>query len=98
MSRVHQGQSPSYQRKIIVREARSFDRLMFRCAKIFHDRNFGDGAEQPFLDRAYIRRWKNKIYKYLEKEESITNENFENFQEEHIVSLVEARFKNEDTK
>lgn len=37
MSRVHQGQSVSYQRKIMVREGRAFDRLMFRCAKYFHD-------------------------------------------------------------
>lgn len=37
MSRVHQGQSRSYIRKIQVREGRTFDRLMFRCAKFFHD-------------------------------------------------------------
>ena len=37
MSRVHQGQSVSYQRKIMVREGRTFDRMMFRCAKHFHD-------------------------------------------------------------
>ena len=37
MSRVHQGQSATYQRKILVREGRTFDRLMFKFAKHFHD-------------------------------------------------------------
>jgi len=119
MSRVHQGQSPSYQRKIIVRETRTFDRLMFRCAKFFHDLHYniepegsgrtseqgkqgqGSGHSQQdmsFLDRAFIRRWKTKIYKYLEQEEHITLSNFGNFSEEKIFNMAKQRFKNNDKK
>lgn len=73
MSRVHQGQSASYQRKIQVREERTFDRLMFRCAKHFHDIKYGIVSESnQFLDRAFIRRWKTKIYRYLDKDQNIT--------------------------
>ena len=96
MSRVHQGQSPSYERKILVREARTFDRLMFKLAKIFHDRVYNiensnsndcmsinlsitaDNIKQngvidnSYLDRAFIRRWKTKIYRFLEKDQNVT--------------------------
>mgnify|MGYP006893295071 CR=1 FL=1 len=51
-----------------------------------------------FLDRAYIRRWKTKIYRYLEKEEQITQTNFENYSEDSIFVMVQRRYKNEDIK
>ena len=90
MSRVHQGQSVSYQRKIMVREGRTFDRLMFRCAKHFHDKkyNVADSADTSDMDRAFIRRWKTKIYKFLESDMKITLSNFGNYSEDHIFELV----------
>lgn len=90
MSRVHQGQSVSYQRKILVREGRTFDRLMFRCAKHFHDKkyNVADSADTSDMDRAFIRRWKTKIYKFLESDMKITLNNFGNYSEDRIFELV----------
>ena len=35
MSRVHQGQSEIYLRKVAVREMRTFDRFIFRLAMYF---------------------------------------------------------------
>lgn len=100
MSRVHQGQSTSYLRKIQVREGRTFDRLMFRCAKYFHDIKYniestdisensnhqthGLGTDNNFLDRAFIRRWKTKIYRFLEKERNITLATFDNYSEQDV--------------
>ena len=107
MSRVHQGQSASYQRKIKVREARTFDRLMFRCAKYFHDKKYygtsdhsacQSSADDGTMDRAFIRRWKTKIYRYLEKERKpkVTLEEFDQYTEDEIFDMVRARFRNED--
>ena len=89
MSRVHQGQSATYQRKIQVREGRTFDRLMFKYAKHFHDIHYRMFLEKQSntdenLDRAYIRRWKTKIYKYLECQHNITQKTFFNFEEDSI--------------
>ena len=108
MSRVHQGQSASYQRKIKVREARTFDRLMFRCAKYFHDKKYYGTSDHSAcqsslfddtaMDRAFIRRWKTKIYRYLEKERKprLTLDEFDQYTQDEIFSLVRTRFKNED--
>jgi hypothetical protein len=119
MSRVHQGQSPSYEHKILVREARTFDRLMFKCAKMFHDKAYniegsqcqssmqsenakqagaGSGHDNSFLDRAFIRRWKTKIYRYLEDEEKITQANFGVYDEHKITRMITERFKHDSIK
>lgn len=91
MSRVHQGQSISYQRKILVREGRTFDRLMFRCAKYFHDKRYNFPPDSE-MDRAFIRRWKSKIYKFLESDQKITMENFGTYSEDKIFELVIDHF------
>ena len=116
MSRVHKGQSPSYERKILVREARTFDRLMFRCSKYFHDKHYNiepgnddntqenkqgqgsGGSDNAFLDRAFIRRYKTKIYRYLEKDERITQSNFSQWPEDTLFNMVVQKFKNDDKK
>lgn len=97
MSRVHQGQSASYQRKIMVREARTFDRLMFRCAKHYHDQkyNVADSTDTSDMDRAFIRRWKTKIYKFLDTSFGITLGNFSKFSDDHIFELVLKNYKDQ---
>lgn len=46
MSRFHQGQSSTYQRKLQVRQDRTFDRLVFSCARHFHDKKYhGDDED-----------------------------------------------------
>ena len=73
---------------------------MFRCAKYFHDIKYkidsngglpqgaasqnGNPQSDQFLDRAFIRRWKTKIYRYLDKEQNINLETFENYSEDSI--------------
>ena len=103
----------------MVRAGRTFDRLMFRCAKHFHDlhhnidtngnevgslhsmalkqgQGSGHGSQtDQFLDRAFIRRWKTKIYRFLERERDITMENFDQYTEDEIISMVTKRFKND---
>lgn len=45
----------------------------------------GDGGNtEDNLDRAYIRRWKTKIYKYLEYNHNITQKTFFNIPEDKI--------------
>ena len=84
MSRVHQGQSRSYQRKIQVRQDRTFDRLIFQCAKYFHDKKVGKTNDDSEIDRAFIRRWKSKIYSYLKQEKNITVDNFDDQDKDQI--------------
>jgi hypothetical protein len=46
MSRAHKGQSSSYNQKILVREARTFDRLIFKCAMMLHDKAYNIEGSQ----------------------------------------------------
>jgi hypothetical protein len=79
----------------MVREGRTYDRLMFRCAKHFHDRkyNVADHADTTNMDRAFIRRWKTKIYKFLESQMGITMDNFETYTEDNIFEMVVTKFE-----
>jgi hypothetical protein len=54
-----------------------------------------EASSITFLDRAFIRRWKTKIYRYLEKDKCITQINFSNYSEESIEKMVMQKFKNE---
>lgn len=73
MSRVHQGQSEIYLRKVAVREMRTFDRFIFRLAMYFmQSKQTRKG--QP--DRAFIRRCKNKLYQFMVSEKGITEQTF----------------------
>ena len=73
MSRVHQGQSEIYLRKVAVREMRTFDRFIFRLAMYFMESK-QTRKSQP--DRAFIRRCKNKLYQFLVNEKGITEHTF----------------------
>ena len=101
MSRKHQGQSNTYQRKMQVRDQRTFDRLMFRIAKFFHDKreqqesskweniqatSFDDKKE--ILDRAFIRRLKSKIRNLLAQDHGIDENSFVSYTEDDIFELV----------
>ena len=93
MSRVHQGKSEAYQRKIVVREVRKLDRLTFQIAKALHDKKYPDMSKGE-IDRAFIRRWKIKIYKHLEYTHGITHKNFEEHSEEEIYEQVMGFYEN----
>ena len=58
MSRVHPGESKSYQKKLQRRDERHFDRALLRYAKQMHEERFGPNAA---LDRVKIRRYKKQI-------------------------------------
>jgi hypothetical protein len=68
---------------------------MFRCAKHFHDLHYNlkEGSGDQYLDRAFIRRWKTKIYRFLEQEENISQQNFQNYKEDTIFEKVILKFK-----
>ena len=58
--------------------------------------NQGQGQQgDQFLDRAFIRRWKTRIYRYLERDEGITLANFEQYNEDQIFEKVVLRYKSE---
>lgn len=58
MSRVHPGESKSYQKKLQRRDERHFDRALLKYAKKMHEEHFGPNAT---LDRVKIRRYKKQI-------------------------------------
>lgn len=95
MSRVHQGKSSSYQRKIKVRQDRTFDRFIFSCAKHFHDKRVEAADDDSEVDRAFIRRWKSKIYNYLKQDKNITLDNFDHDECDKIYKMVLNRFAKE---
>ena len=76
---------------------------MFRCAKFFHDIKYkiepsspnGNQQNDQFLDRAFIRRWKTKIYRYLDKERNINLSTFENYSEDGIFSIVKSKYEHD---
>jgi hypothetical protein len=53
------------------------------------------GHNNYFLYRAFIRRWKKKIYTYLEEEEWISQVDFGVYTEDKILQLIVERFKNQ---
>jgi len=79
---------------------------MFRCAKYFHDKKYYGTSDHSAcqssaddaMDRAFIRRWKTKIYRYLEKERKprVTLDEFDQYKEDEIFDMVRVRFRNED--
>ena len=74
---------------------------MFRCAKYFHMIKFkgqeispstADSQDNLYLDRAFIRRWKAKIYAYLERL-GITQANFEEMGADEVYEKVTKELK-----
>ena len=65
---------------------------MFKCAKYFHDLSKETHGSQIIddsdIDRAFIRRWKTKIYRFLEYDRKISVNNFDNYKENEIFDLV----------
>lgn len=94
MSRVHKGKSEQYQRKISVREGRKFDRLIFAISKALHDQKYAE-QDSKFLDRAFIRRWKVKLYKFLEDDHQISLGSYEKFSDEYITKVCLEQFSSE---
>lgn len=49
-------------------------------------------GNQAYLDRAFIRRWKTKIYRFLEKEKGVTQLTSQKMKESEIIKIVVERF------
>ena len=66
---------------------------MFKCAKHYHDlREDFIPTDDSDIDRAFIRRWKTKIYRFLEQEKNISVGNFDKYEEDEIFKMVMNKF------